>query len=154
MDSSALEYREAGVDDYPGLHRVRLAVKENVLSHPDRIREADYIAFLTTKGRGWCCTFEGELVGFAILDTEDHNIWALFVAPEWQSRGIGKELQRLMLDWHFSHSDERLWLSTGPNTRAERFYTLTGWKKVGKTASGEWRFEIGKAEWESAGSSV
>ena len=45
--------RRAVAADYAGMHRVRVAVKENRLSSPDRITQADYIDAMEASGRSW-----------------------------------------------------------------------------------------------------
>lgn len=135
-------FREALPADIPALHRVRMAVKENVLNNPALVTVADYTEFLTTKGKGWLCAIDEEIVGFAIVDITQRNIWALFIHPAAEGKGIGKKLQDMMLDWYFGSSIETLWLGTAPGTRAERFYSKTGWKNMGLQANGEVRFEM------------
>ena len=142
-------FREAVIGDIPELHKLRMSVKENALRNPLYVTEQDYIPFLTVKGRGWVCESGGEILGFSIIDTEHNNIWALFVSPAHEARGIGKKLQQLMLEWHFSVSNNTLWLGTSPGTRAERFYELTGWKRAGKLENGEVKFEISKEDYNS-----
>lgn len=141
--------RQAHTTDIEALHTVRMAVKENVLSNPALVTRKDYEAFLTTDGRGWLCEVEGRVGGFAILDMNRHNVWALFVHPDFEGRGIGKRLQEVMLHWYFAQTGHTLWLSTGPRTRAEEFYRRTGWKETGTTAGGETRFEMSREAWQS-----
>ena len=140
-------YREATIADIPVLHTIRMAVKENVLRNPLYVTEKDYAPFITTKGKGWVCEEVKKILGFVILDIENKNIWALFVLPDQESKGVGKALMRILLKWHFLRSSSSLWLSTGPGTRAERFYELTGWKKVGTLENGEVKFEIASVEY-------
>src|SRR5205085_1542607 len=45
--------RQGTQSDIPGMQRVRLAVRENALTNPDRITTADYIAALEDLGRTW-----------------------------------------------------------------------------------------------------
>ena len=47
-----------------------------------------------------------------------------------------------MVDWLFEKGHEPLWLTTGANTRAERFYSTAGWRRQGTGANGELRFEL------------
>lgn len=138
-------YREATTSDIEQLHRVRMAVKENVLNNPALVTHQDYVNYLTTTGKGWLCESDGEVLGFAIVGTEEKNVWALFVSPEAEGKGIGKTLQNTLLDWYFSHYTEPLWLTTGPGTRAEEFYRRSGWTETGRLANGEVKFEM-KAE--------
>lgn len=142
--------RQAHTRDIEALHTVRMAVKENVLSNPALVTQQDYEAFLTTAGRGWLGEVEGRVAGFAIVDMERHNVWALFVHPDFESRGIGRRLQDTMLQWYFAQTGHTLWLSTGPGTRAEEFYRRTGWKETGTTAGGETRFEMSREDWETS----
>lgn len=144
--------RQAHTPDIEALHTIRMAVKENVLSNPALVTQQDYEHFLTTGGRGWLCEVEGRVAGFAILDMQRRNVWALFVDPDHEGRGIGKRLQDEMLQWYFTQTDEPLWLSTGPGTRAEEFYRRTGWKETGMTSGGETRFEMSRGDWERSGS--
>lgn len=145
-----MNLRQATINDIADLHTVRMAVKENVLSNPALVTEQDYREFLTTGGRGWLCEAEGRVAGFAIVDMGRHNVWALFVHPDFEGRGIGKHLQQVMLQWYFSQTGEPLWLSTGPGTRAEEFYRRTGWKETGITKGGETRFEMSAEDWKAS----
>ncbi|GAB2476223.1 hypothetical protein GCM10011375_21920 [Hymenobacter qilianensis] len=140
-------YREAQVADIPQYMAVRMAVKENKLSSPDRVTEQDNIDYLTRRGKGWVCETGGQIVGFAIADLQDHSVWALFVHPDYDRQGIGRQLQTLMLRWYFSQTQHPVWLSTSPGTRAEAFYRQSGWRETGRTTSGEIRFELTVEEW-------
>ena len=140
-------FREALPADIPALHYVRMAVKENVLNTPSLVTTEDYRGFLTTNGKGWLCETVQGVIGFAIVDITQRNIWALFVHPLAEGKGIGKQLQALMLDWYFDSLKEALWLTTAAGTRAERFYTSTGWRNAGLQANGEVRFEMSYEQW-------
>lgn len=142
-------FREALEDDIPQMHRVRNAVKENVLSDPSRITFEDYKKYLQEYGKGWICTKDDSIVGFAIVDLVKNNIWALFVDPLHESKGIGKVLHDNMLDWYFSNTGKTLWLSTSPGTRAENFYRKSGWICTGNYGENEIRFELTLASWKN-----
>ena len=124
------------------MHEVRIAVNENILSNPDLITKNDYENFLTNRGKGWICEINNQVVGFAIVDLIEKNIWALFVQPEFEGKGIGKKLHDEMLNWYFDQTNEMVLLGTSPNTRAEKFYRKNGWKQTGIRSNGEIKFEL------------
>ena len=140
--------REAQVADIPAYMEVRFAVKENPLNTPGLVIYEDNVDYLTRRGKGWVAEEDNRIVGFAIADLQGHSIWALFVHPEYDRRGIGRALHDTMLSWYFSQTDEPVWLSTAPGTRAEAFYRNAGWKDLELLASGEVKFELMLREWQ------
>ena len=140
-------FREALVADIKQIQIVRHSVKENRLSNPALVTDEDCEEYITLRGKGWVCEIDNTLVGFAIADLEEHSIWALFVHPEHEGRGIGKKLHGMMLDWYFAHTKDKVWLSTAPGTRAERFYRMRGWKEAGIQKNREMRFEMEFEDW-------
>ncbi len=135
--------RQAVVADVPDMHRVRMSVRENRLVSTI-ITEADTRKAIEDLGRGWVVEVDGEVVAFAIGNQITGNIWALFVDPEHEGRGYGRQLHDEMLTWLWAQGLRKLWLTTEPGTRAERFYQKAGWTKLGVTDNGEVRFEISK----------
>src|SRR5579871_590736 len=140
-------FREAEIKDFHAMHVVRVAVQENILPDPNMISAKDYEEFLMHRGKGWVCEIEDAIVGFAIVDLRDNNVWALFVHPEFDGKGIGKRLHDEMLEWYFAQTDTPTWLGTSPNTRAEKFYRKAGWKETGQRPNGEIRFELSAGDW-------
>ena len=140
-------YRQAEISDIPQIQIVRHSVKENTLSNPLLVTDADCEEFLTERGRGWVCEIDGKIVGFSIVDLQENNVWALFLRPAFEGKGIGKALHRLMMDWYFNQTKEMIWLGTAPNTRAEKFYEKQGWKNVGMVNKGEVKFEMSYEDW-------
>ncbi|MCX2583974.1 GNAT family N-acetyltransferase [Pedobacter sp. MR22-3] len=140
-------FREAKTTDIHAIQIVRHTVKENILSDPAMVTDKDCEEFITQRGKGWVCEVNEEVVGFSIVDLKVHNIWALFLRPEFEGKGIGKALHRLMMDWYFDQTHEPVWLGTSPNTRAEEFYARQGWKKVGVVNNGEVKFEMTLEDW-------
>ena len=147
--SLAMHFREATIADIKEIQRVRNSVKENVLSNPDLVTDANCADYITRRGEGWVCESGGTIVGFSIADLQDNNIWALFIHPDYEGQGIGKELHRLMLDWYFSQTEKTVWLSTEPNSRAEKFYRISGWSETGIYGKGEIKFEMTAAQWKT-----
>lgn len=141
--------REATVADIPQIQRVRNAVTENTLSNPALVTDEDCRLYITQRGKGWVYEMDGSIAGFAIVDVEDHNIWALFMDPAFAKQGIGKQLHDTMLHWYFTQTKETLWLGTEPGTRAEYFYRKAGWIATGMHGSNEIKFEMTADQWQA-----
>jgi GNAT superfamily N-acetyltransferase len=124
-------FREAKTPDIKQIQIVRNSVRENILSNPDLVTDKDCEEFLTLRGKGWVCEIENQIVGFSIVDLKENNIWALFLMPEFEKKGIGQKLHNLMLDWYFEQTQDTVWLGTTPKTRADNFYRKSGWTEVG-----------------------
>ena len=142
-----LIFREATIEDIPQVQIVRNAVKENMLSNPNLVTDVDCVEFITVRGKGWVCEIENKIVGFSIVDLIENNIWALFVDPNFDKRGIGKRLHDVMLDWYFIQTSKAVWLGTAPGTRAEKFYRTAGWREIGMNGAKEIKFEMCFADW-------
>jgi GNAT superfamily N-acetyltransferase len=140
-------FREARVEDIKQMRIVRNSVRENMLSDPGMITAEMYEEFLTRRGKGWVCEIDGIIKGFAVADLQENNIWALFVSPDFERRGIGKTLQDKMLEWYFAQGKSNVWLGTSPGTRAEKFYRSSGWKHNGSNGESEMKFEMSVQEW-------
>ena len=135
-------FREAQPCDIHRIPIVRNSVKENMLSTPASVSDNDVKEFLFIRGKGWVCSVDECVVGFSIVDLKENNIWALFVHPDHESKGIGKKLHNLMLEWYFDQTKETVWLGTSPATRAEKFYKHMEWKEVGNHGEKEKKFEM------------
>ena len=129
MPDGAPVFRRAATADIPAMSRIRLAVTENVLSDPARVTQAMYQDYLEKSGRGWVAEIDGTIAAFSYADDTDGSIWALFVDPAHEGRGLAKRLLGLAVDWLFAQGHDCVVLGTGPGTRAERFYALQGWRR-------------------------
>jgi GNAT superfamily N-acetyltransferase len=139
--------REAKTGDIPQMQIVRNSVKENMLSNPALVTDNDVEDYITRRGKGWICEINNTVVGFAIVSVADQNVWALFIHPEFEKKGIAKRLHDDLMNWYFSQTDETIWLGTAPGTRAEKFYRNAGWREVGTHGKGEIKFEMTSREW-------
>lgn len=139
--------REAKLEDIPQIQVVRNSVNENTLSDPGLVTDRDCEEFLFERGKGWVCEVDHQIVGFSIIDLKENNVWALFLHPDFENKGIGRKLHNIMIDWYFEQKKDSIWLGTSPGTRAETFYRKSGWKEVGNHGKGEIKFEMTFKDW-------
>jgi GNAT superfamily N-acetyltransferase len=132
--------RRARDEDHARITEIRNAVTENVLGEASRAAvDGDYPWFRDHPGV-WLWEEDGVILGFSAADTRNGSIWALFVAPGHERRGIGRALfdkacEVLRLDGH-----RTAWLTTQAGSRAEGFYRAAGWEVIGTSAKGEMIF--------------
>jgi GNAT superfamily N-acetyltransferase len=131
--------RPATIDDFPRLMVIRGAVRENLLSDPGRVTLHDYEDHLGPAGQTWVHDEGGEILGFAAATLATATIWALFVHPDHEGRGIGRRLLDCAVDWLGSQGATEVGLTTGAGTRAEGFYRAAGWREA-SAANGEISF--------------
>ena len=136
-----LSIRLARSGDVSGMHRIRMAVAENRLSESSGVTEQAYLRYVREE-TAWVAEEARRLVGFAIIDSGDGSIWALFVDPASEGRGIGSALHAQMLGWAEASGLRRLTLTTSSGTRAESFYLARSWRVTGRTGSGEAMLEL------------
>lgn len=136
--------REAQPSDVADMQRIRRAVRENRLSDPGRVTDADCIAAMDALGKTWLAVDGDAVVAFASANRSG-RVWALFVDPDHEGRGWGQALHAQAVDWLWSLGHERLWLTTGAGTRAERFYLSRGWQARGVDPGGDLRLELERA---------
>lgn len=137
-----LEFRRATTADIPAMSAIRLAVRENALTNPDRITQQMYEDYLDRLGQGWVCERDGTVIGFSYAAHEDNSIWALFVEPAHEGLGAGKQLLQLATDWLFAGGAQAVSLSTAADTRADRFYLAQGWVRGELTANGNVDYRV------------
>lgn len=132
--------RKARMDDIAAMMELRLSVRENRLSHPDQVTPEDCRRYIE-RGAMWVWDEDGEILGISASNCETGWIWALFVRPSDEGRGIGRALFAAACDGLLAAGFRRLTLSTDPDTRAARFYRAAGWRETGRTPEGELVFE-------------
>lgn len=128
--------RQATNADIPGLMALRASVRENRLSDPGRITIAD-CEWYVAHGPIHLWEERGIITGFSACDPRDGSIWALFVAPAHEGRGIGQALIAAACHSVAIAGHAQAHLSTDADTRAARFYVRNGWVSQDTTANGE-----------------
>lgn len=130
--------RAATPDDIDGLFHVRTSVRENTLTREELeemgITKAAVTAMIQNASCAWVAAEDQKIVGFSMIIPEDACLFAAFVLPEYEGKGIGKQLVSIAEDELFQQH-EVIWLETGKTTRAAGFYRHTGWGN--ETAAGE-----------------
>ena len=79
--------REAKIEDIKQIQTVRNSVRENTLSNPNLVTDQDCEKFITVRGKVWVCEISSQIVGFAIVDLKENNIWALYIDPKFEKKG-------------------------------------------------------------------
>lgn len=138
--------RPAVIADIGAMFHIRTSVRENAMSYraliaagitPGRVAR-----LLDGSGAGWMARADTEDAGFALADARAGMIFALFVLPQHQGKGIGRALLRLAEEWLAARGWREIWLETGadPALRAAGFYRRMGWQEDGIAPNGQRRF--------------
>ena len=145
--ASTVIFREATAADMPGITHVRISVLENALTREQLaargVTEESVAASFLADSKGWVAT-DGETVGFSVADRASASIFALFVLPAHERRGIGGRLHDLALGWLWENGAQSVWLTTDPQSKAARFYERRGWRAAGTAERGDTRYEIAR----------
>jgi GNAT superfamily N-acetyltransferase len=122
--------RRATRDDIPRIMEIRAGVRENRLRDPARVTVEDVCWFVDNPGI-FVWIEDGRIVGFSAGDPRNGEIFALFVEQAYEGRGIARALFERACNVLVRASCPRMWLTTWPGTRAERFYRNAGWRVTG-----------------------
>jgi GNAT superfamily N-acetyltransferase len=129
-----MNYREIEPRDVATLFAVRVATRENALSLDELaalgIIEESVLAILGASHRGWLCEADGRVIGFAMGNRENGEMWVIALLPEFEGRGIGAALMARVEEWLWSEGWSEIWLTTDvdPALRAYGFYRRLGWE--------------------------
>jgi GNAT superfamily N-acetyltransferase len=132
--------RRATDADRDRINEIRFSVKENILRDRSRVTYDMITWFLENPGI-WLWEEDGKVLGFSAADTRDGAIFALFIDPKHEGRGIGRALFARALDSLRAAGHSTGSLTTQPGSRADRFYQKAGWKVIGTSERGERIFE-------------
>lgn len=135
-----MDIRRAVQTDIRRIMEIRYSVRENRLSDPNLVTATDCEAFIK-RSEIWVWEEDGAVQGFAAGDARDGWIFGLFVAPQYEGRGIGQALLPLACETLRKAGYTIAKLSTVAGTRAERFYRTNGWTTTGKDQKGELVFQ-------------
>jgi len=116
--------------DLPDIFLVRTSVRENHLSVEQLsqmgITQQAVSDMLSASPCAWVAEVDDRVVGFSMIDIEEASLFAAFVLPSHEGRGLGRELVLAAEERLFELHSE-IWLETGRHTRAAGFYRSLGW---------------------------
>lgn len=142
-----MEIRVAGPDDVAGMFEVRTRVRENHMSL-EALADLGITAetlpeMLRGTGRGWVAHDGESLVAFAMADSNEATVFALFVRASHENRGLGRMLMNEAERWLLSEGCTEIWLLTDADldVRANGFYRHLGWREDGIQDDGQVRFK-------------
>ncbi|MBA8822137.1 GNAT family N-acetyltransferase [Ochrobactrum sp. P6BS-III] len=122
--------RQATPSDMPRITHVRTSVRENHLSVEQMadmgITEASVSEMILASLCCWVALYDNEIVGFSMIDNAEGSLFAAFVLPGHEGKGIGKRLVQIAEQELFKRH-ALIWLETGASTRAAGFYRSMGW---------------------------
>ncbi len=134
---AGMKIRKARLGDVGAIFAIRSRVRENHLSASELaergITKAAFGKWLTDGYGIWIADLDGSAAGFAIAIPHESTLWALFVDPDFEGRGVGAALLRMAEEWLFAQGCDDISLTTGadPKNRAHGFYDMHGWHSTG-----------------------
>ena len=143
-----MQIRVAQLEDIETLFDIRTSVRENYQSRAEiahlGITPESVAQMLQTDCCAWLAEIDQQAVGFAIANQTEKTIFGIFVRPQFEDRGIGKQLMQAVESWFLSHEVTEIWLLTGddPNLRAYGFYLHLGWVPIGQELEGDFAGEM------------
>ena len=141
-----MQIRIARPADVPSLFDVRTSVRENHQSVGDLARigvtPETVATMLDGEGRGWVAEENGRIVAFSMADAAQATIFAMFVQPGYEGKGLGRALMDEAEKWLFARGCDEIWLLTdrNPRVRANGFYQHLGWRNDGVQEDGQVRY--------------
>lgn len=132
-----LKYRPALPDDAAECVAMRGKTRENAASE-------DWLRSIGVTPKSWgegiqsgalpghICTFDGIIVGYCFGARESGEIVVLALLPDFENRGIGRELlERVIRELaELGHSRLFLGCSADPMSRSYGFYRHLGWRST------------------------
>ena len=142
--------RTATLDDIDTLFAIRTSVVQNHLSREQMtalgitplglaqsIREATCV---------WIAEVEGQPAAFSMVDLDAGEVFAMFVLPAYEGRGLGRRLMAVAEAALFEHHDTLYLITDGRDSiRANGFYQRLCWSVVDRVDGDDVRYEKSRA---------
>lgn len=144
MTTASLRLATPG--DIEVLFDIRTSVAQNHLSR-EQMQELGITPEVLAEAIGnhpcaWIAEWQQEAVGFAMVDQEEGELFALFVRPGHEGKGLGRMLLQRAEESLFEQHDVIHLTTDGNETiRANGFYRRSGWVCAGAVDERDVRFE-------------
>lgn len=133
-----MEYRPASPEDTAECVAIRGKTRENAFNE-EQLRSIGITAeswaenIRTGALPGYLCIVDGNIIGYCFGSRETGEIEVLIVLPDFEDRGIGRELLQRTSRRLAELGHRRLYLgcSPYPTSRSYGFYRRLGWKSTG-----------------------
>lgn len=133
-----MEYRSAQPEDTAECVAIRSKTRENAFTE-EQLRSIGITVESWAENirsgalPGYLCIVEGKIVGYCFGSRETGEIEVLIVLPDFENRGIGRELLQLTSRRLAELGHRRLYLgcSPYPTSRSYGFYRRLGWRSTG-----------------------
>lgn len=145
--------RDARAEDFPRCVEIRGMTRDNPIPE-DVLRGLGITEDSWTAGMasgsiiGVVAETSSGVVGFCNGDTDNGEILVLALLPDYEGRGIGKQMLSSVSAKLFDLGFSRLWLAASPDSgiRAHGFYRHLGWTPTGeRNSSGDEVLEYSKS---------
>lgn len=141
-----MKIRVATSSDVADMFRIRISVNENKMTMAELaaygVTPESLPGMLSGGGQGWVAEHDSKLVAFAMAEASDATIFALFVEPTYEGKGIGRRLMAEAEQWLTVMGCTQAWLETDRDIdlRANGFYRHLGWVENNKQKDGQTKF--------------
>lgn len=123
-----INIRTAKAADVDAIFYVRTSVTENHLSREEMRRigvTENVVADMIEKSHcAWVATENEKIIGFSMILPDEACLFAAFVLPEYEGRGIGRRLVELAEKELFRHH-EIAWLETDKKVVQQNFIYIS-----------------------------
>ena len=133
-----IEFRDLETQDFDRCIEIRGMTRDNPVPadilKEFGVTEEAWVPLIRAKSIvGVVAEFKDEVIGFCSGDVNTGELLVLAVLPDYEGRGIGKNMLALVTDKLFSFGIDKLWLAASPNPeiRAHGFYRHLGWVPTG-----------------------
>lgn len=142
------EIRLASVADVSAMFKVRASVGENTMTPAELsaigVTPETIALAVESAACAWVATVDEHVVGFAMVDLDTACLFALFVLPEHEGRGIGTRLTKTC-ELALFQRHATAWLETANGSRAAQLYRHLGWRNEVDLGGGDIRLEKQRA---------